>query len=87
MINFKCLHNHTSLEGLLPFLRCDKKSGLATLKFPQSTNIWPSFKILYMALWEIIRFEVYEVFYVLAILKIWYFLEILDFDHEDSTSE
>ena len=72
------------LKGSYHFL--DVISGLATLKFPQSTNIWPIFKILHWALWEIIRFEVYVVIYVLAILQILYFLVILDFDHEESTS-
>ena len=74
---------HTSLEGYLQFLRCDKKSGLAKFQYYMSTIISPSFKILQLALWEKIDFEVYVVIYVAAILKFVNFLEIFNFDQEE----
>ena len=48
-----------------------------------STTNWPSFKILHIALFEIFKFEVYEVIYVLAILKFHEILGYSNFDNED----
>ena len=51
------------------------------------TTKWPSFKILHTALLEIFKFEVYEVIYVVAILKFLVILENTNFDTEDISLE
>ena len=51
------------------------------------TTKWPSFKILHTALLEIFKFEVYEVIYVVAILKFLEILENSNFDTEDISLE
>ena len=77
---------HTSLEGDLPLLRCSRKSEHAPTNLLMGTTKWPSFKILHTALLEIFKFEVYEVIYVVAILKFSEILEYSNFDNEETSS-